>query len=384
MGLLSKEEMRTEGARGAGSHKVWQLKRFPRANEGFVDESVETAQLHGELSVSSTTMVQQVISQQTQPQEYMFVDMSPKKDSKKASKRQGLSRLFRLSSDKNTQVQTVPHVDTSTRHVPVQGKPGLLRTQSCDLNGPLSPMKRPLTPLVMTVSSDGRAVLQHSSSASSSQTDLFSLSHRSPSPKRDVESLYSSENELEEEEDATRAFGRAVSRRKRANTATSISSVNGGMARGQLSRNQSITSLSSIQRARTTPIKTHSSITTPTSMRQSTPVESRPTMDFMGSFFDDTSRTPSRRPLHQRQQKSISVLGPPLGMDDYGNDDTSTIFGPDLVASSPNTITNQHNSRNNANNTNDSANTSTHNINTAIYNDFDEFFDFKAFSEEHT
>jgi hypothetical protein len=333
--------------------KVWQLKKYSRTS----DEIELEQQQYATLEFSPQKSTRRPRQKPGEQKEFVFVDLSPKKKAggqqrlqaslqledvtkdqdpiqhqiihnTEKRKRQGLSRLFRLSSEKAQLQESPSDLDTP----PLASSSSPILPQVIEVNSTPAPqLRRTLTPLVMTVSSDGRAVLQHSS-ASSSTTDLFSLSQRSPSPKREAESPvdYSSDDD-----DATRAFERVL-RRKRANTAGSISSI----SRTQLTRNQSISSISSVyNRARASPSRPTHHI-----LRQSTPVESRPSDDFLGSFFDDTSKEPERRGFHVRQQKSISTLGPPLGMDHYDD--------PDITLSKP-------------------------------MDDMTEFFDFGAFSETY-
>ncbi|CDR46892.1 CYFA0S26e01244g1_1 [Cyberlindnera fabianii] len=246
-------------------------------------------------------------------------------------KRHSLSRLFRLTSQNDTdnkqdnknskphQLMESPLLHESNKSLlhsvqqQEQQQRQLPSRTSSPLAQPVPQLKRTLTPqLVMTVSSDGRAVLQPSS-ASSSVTDLYSL-HRSPSPKREAESPpdYNDSSSDDENQDACRAFAQAV-RRKRANTAGSQHSL----TRAPLSRTHSISSMSSTTyRSRMSPSRA-------AMLRQSTPIESRPPPvdDFVGGFFDDATRD-ARRPLgHLRNQKSISTLGPALGMEELSEFD---------------------------------------------------------------
>lgn len=353
MKLLAKEETLQPSTK-----KVWQLKKYPRSSE---ETQQHEQQQYATMEFSPQKSTRRPEQKPGEQKQFVFVNLSPKKNpseqqqlaerpkedhiqdqimrstEKRQNKRQGLSRLFRLSTDKQSQqLQDSPDLDrvplptvkpTTPIRPPSPIRPQILEHHS--ISSSSVPLKRTMTPLVMTVSSDGRAILQHSSSASSSTTDLYSLSHRSPSPKRDAESMiheYSSEEEEEEdlEEDATRAFEKALSRRKRANTANSISS---SISRNVLTRNQSISSISSISfnRARASPAR-------PQMLhRQTTPVEARPlTDDFLGSYFDDASNDqPMRRGFHIRAQNSISTLGPAMGMDDLH------LENPDLSLNKP-------------------------------------------------
>lgn len=258
----------------------WQLKKYARTSDDLHKEQEEYATM--EYSPQKPT--RRPRQRPGEAQEFVFVDLSPKKKEAKV-KRQGLSRLFRLSGSEKLATSTLV---VDTKMVETKERPELK----------------------MTVSSDGRAILQHSS-ASSSATDLFSL-HRSPSPKRAGSDCSS------DEDDAGKAFERAV-RRKRANTGGSVASC-------RLTRNQSSSSLASI-RARNSPVRV---------LRQPTPVDLRPSENYMGSFFDDTSNEPITAGRgHLRAQRSISTLGPPMGiatlgpaMGEYGRDIGITTLGP--------------------------------------------------------
>lgn len=328
--------------------KVWRLKKYHRSEDEIKTQQQDYENLEFNTKKTSTRRPKNKNGGQ---QEFVFVDLSPKKkvaapkDDKTAtnspssttttttpttSKKQGrVSRLFRLNNtnDEVVKEQSAPAslMSSPTHHYqnqtvnqkpipkgkihPISTIPSLPPQQQYPAQAPIQPpaLKRSYTTanaaryndrsgsstsLVMTVSENGRAVLQPTASrtlsTSSSVSDLFSLTRMNstrqspiPSPKRMespihqqhlVESEYSdydhedsSEHDYDDgdcdEPNATKAFSKILKKqssssgtnaaRKRANTAGSTNSnISSPVVPRLLTRNHSISSMNSIYKSR--------------------------------------------------------------------------------------------------------------------------------------
>lgn len=379
--------------------KAWRLKKYSKTDDEIKLEQQKYEDLEFSPKKISTRRPR---SKPGQSQEFVFVDLSPrKKDSKqktdvKAPKKQGrVSRLFRLtSSSQETMREDVPspdlllHIQDSTNSYSSPSSPSVLAQRPAQLKRSYTTVAQQRhdeqrtrsNSLVMTISDSGRAVLQPQQlqqfqqtqfqqpqpqfqtqlplSATSSSSDLSSLNtmkqhnyySRSPipSPKRmespithdrflnqptfDYIPKYSldpTSSEDEEESDALKAFSKVVKRssgRKRANTASSQTSIQSALVspiiNKTLSRNHSVSSISSIYNKSTRISPSRTAL-----LRKATAPTPIQTQDFIfgdgstssNSYFEDSIKFQKPKAFQHKKQISISVLGPPLHID--GEDD---------------------------------------------------------------
>lgn len=386
--------------------KVWRLKKYHRSEDEIKTQQENYENLEFNTKKTSTRRPKSKNGQQ----EFVFIDLSPTKksttkdDSTTTPKKQGrVSRLFRLNSTNEelkessappvlvsskppqlsrSQSQLLPNTIPSLppHQQPVQPPiqhPGLKRSYTTANSRYNSEKSASSASLVMTVSENGRAILQPTASrtlsTSSSVSDLFSLTRMNstrhspiPSPRRmespihnqHLEDFYEynhnhhhnnhDEDYIEDDEmdsaddsDATKAFSKIIRKksfRKRANTASSNNSIisSSPAVPRLLQRNQSISSMNSLYKSRISPSRSTLMLRQSTLLQQQhhqqhqqqplySPQEQNESS--FTSFFDDIHKNSSKPTNLHKKTTSISdftaQLGPPLEINSSDNDPES-------------------------------------------------------------
>lgn len=398
--------------------KVWRLKKYHRSEDEIKTQQENYENLEFNTKKTSTRRPKNKNGQQ----EFVFIDLSPTKKSAKkdeqqnqqstGTKKQGrVSRLFRLSSS-NEELKESSAPPTLMTTKPTPTPPQLSRSQSQLLPNNIpslppnqQPVQAPIQPpalkrsyttanarynnnekssssasLVMTVSENGRAILQPTASrtlsTSSSVSDLFSLTRMNssrhspiPSPRRmespihnqHLEDFYEygpqhqhhhhhhnhndddyedddHETDSADDSDATKAFSKIIRKqsfRKRANTASSTNSIisSSPAVPRLLQHNQSISSMNSLYKSRISPSRSTLMLRQSTLLQQQQhhqqPLYSPQEQNEFSStsFFDDVHKNPSRQSTLHKKTTSISdftaQLGPPLEINSSDNDPES-------------------------------------------------------------